>query len=154
MDDKDVANWVGGVIVALTLAIGAWLLVSPSSETSGGVARLRVSDVHPSSTMSAQPRIRPSQMQRCINKGPAPGVSGCVAASLVPPTPADHRAQRSIRPGAVGVTSPATQVSPPSAPATLPASTPATHTPTRQPLPHKAPVPGGNTNPPQTGPRP
>lgn len=38
-------------------------------------------------------------------------------------------------------------------PSTPPPSTPHS-APTRQPLPHNGPVPGGNTNPPHTGPRP
>lgn len=158
MDDQNVANWVGGAAIGLMLAAVAWVLVSPSSGTSGGNDPVPVSDRQASGTGFAIHRPL-HQGQRCI-------AAGCMApryAPSAPPTSSDRRVQGSNSPGAVGVMPPPAQVSAPAAPtsqppptqqpSTSPPSTPPPG-PTQQRLPHHGPVPGGNTTPPQTGPRP
>jgi len=156
MDDRQVANWAAGVVIGLMLAVAAWLLVTPSSGASGGDGQVRVSDVQPSRTIPTQSHSRPGQMQRCVDKGPAPGVSGCVAAfptSSSRPATSDRRLQRSTRPGAAAVTPPPTRALAPSS-ATPQPSTPPPTAPARRPAPHHGPVPGGSTSAPHTGPRP
>lgn len=111
------------------------------------------------------------------------GCAAAPSAPSAPPAPSDRRAQRSTHP-AVEVSAPRTHVPPPPAstnpqpatlqPATLQSSTPppsnpppsspqssnpppptSPHpSPTRPSLPHNGPVPGGDTSPPHTGPRP
>jgi len=167
MDDKNVANWVGGVALGMVLAAVAWLLVSQSPRTSGGNDTVSMRDRQVSRTVSAYtPTLDP--IQRCIDAA----VPGCLAGSSGPsgpPTPSDRGVQRSTRPAAVSVTAPPTQVPALSAPASPPPatrppaspqpsspqpSTPASPAPTRAPLHLKGPVPGGITSPPYTGPRP
>jgi hypothetical protein len=180
MDDRNLANWVGGVALGLVLAAVAWLLVF----------------VHPGRhDDSPSANRRPvDQVQLCIDAAAARAVTGCVAASLVePPLPSDHRAQRPTRPGPT-VTSPPTHAPVSSAPATSQAATsqqvtshstttqattsqPATTQPAntqpantqpantqpantqppaqpQRPAAHSGPVPGGTTSSPHTGPRP
>jgi hypothetical protein len=161
MDDHDLANWVGGVALGLVLAAVAWLLVSPSPGTRAGDDSVGLSDRQVSRIVSAYtPTFDP--IQRCIDVA----VSGCLPGSSGPsgpPTPSQRRTQRSTRPGAVMVAPPPTQVLAPSAPASVPPATPPPATPqtsspapapTPAPVQLKGPVPGGNTSPPHTGPRP
>ena len=174
MDDQMVSPWVGAMALAVMLAaLGAvaWLLVSLSPSTSGGSDRVSVSERQVSRSLSPHHQLL-AQRQRCIDAAAARGGPGCVAASVAPsapPIPADRRAQGSTHPAAVVVTPPTTQVSAPTTPASLPPSTqqastqqpstqqpstPSQPAPTRHPSPHNGPVPGGNTSPPHTGPRP
>jgi hypothetical protein len=161
MDDQDVANWVGAVALALVLAALGWLVVSPGPGAGGG-DEVRVSGRQGSWVVS--PHLRPlDQMQRCVAAAGALGVSGCVAGPSTPsasPTPSDRSTPRSTSRGEVGVTPSPAEVPAPSAPASLPpaqpqpSSSPPPPVPTRLRVPHSGPVPGGNTSPPHTGPRP
>lgn len=172
MDERNVANWVGGAAVGLVLAAITWLLVFSSPGTGGGSDQVRVSDPRVARNIAA--RHRPlDQMQSCIDAAAARSVSGCAAASFapsMPPTPSDRRVQRSTDRGAVGPGAPSVPVVAPSAPTSPPPATPQPSTSppastpppqptqhpasTQQPVSHTGPVPGGNTNPPHTGPRP
>lgn len=177
MDDQgvtyshDASYWVGAVVLGLVLAGVAWLLASLSTGTGGGRVQVRGSDRQVSRSLSAPHRL-PDQTQRCIDAAAARGVPVCTATSFAPSaraTPSDRRAQRSTHQVAVVVTPPPTPGPAPSAPASIqpatlqpstppsstpPSSTPPPATPTRRSLPHNGPVPGGNTSPPHTGPRP
>jgi hypothetical protein len=165
------------------LAAVTWLLVSLSPGPSGGDLRVGDRQVsRPPFAHHRLPDQMQRCIDADAGRGVS-GCVAASSAPPTPPTPSVHRVQRSTRPGAVGVTPPPTQVPSPSAPATLQASTvqvsvvqqstPQQSTPqpsapqpsapqpsapppapTRQPLPHNGPVPGGNTSPPHTGPRP
>jgi hypothetical protein len=179
MDDRNVATWVGALALGLVLAAVAWLLVAPVPRMSGA-GQAGPGDRQVSRTLSVHPHSL-EEMQLCIDASAIRGLPGCVAASFVPslPTPSAHRAQRAAGQAPAGVTPPPSQVPAVSAPATPPpatvqpavfqpadppssappSSTPPPPTsppsaPTRRPVPHKGPVPGGNTTPPHTGPRP
>lgn|SRR5690349_18643913 len=168
MDDRNLANWVGAGTLGLALAAAAWMLVSPSTGARGP-DQVRVSGGRHVSHAWDPNRPPEHQRQRCVEAAAARGVTGCAAASslrFAPPTLPALRAQPVTRAGALGATPPPTQVLA-SAPATVQPSTPQPSspspstaqpstppTPTRQPLAHHGPVPGGSTSPPTTGPRP
>jgi hypothetical protein len=170
MDDQEVANRVGAVVLGLVLAALAWVLVFTSPRLTGGDDQLRVSGWQVLGAVSAHHHQPLHQLQRCIDAVAPGGVSWCVAASSgpsAPPTQSDRLAQQGSGPDVVGVTPPPTPVVAPSGPATprpvtlQPStprpSTPRPPTPARRPLPHKGPVPGGtggSTSPPHAGPRP
>jgi|tagenome__1003787_1003787.scaffolds.fasta_scaffold20939178_2 hypothetical protein len=163
MDDENVADWVVAIALGLVLVAVAWLLVSPSPGTGGGNAPAPSSNRQIS--LSAHYRLL-DQMQRCMDVAAGRRGSGCLAASSAPsgsPSPSVRPLQRSARLTAVAVAPPPTQVPEPSAPATVapatlppssPQPSPQPPAPALRPLPHNGPVPGGNTSPPHTGPRP
>src|SRR3954451_158361 len=65
MDDQDVASLVGGIALVVILVVIAWLIVLPSSGTSGGPDRTgRVGDVASGTTSAHQSSS--DQLQRCI----------------------------------------------------------------------------------------
>jgi hypothetical protein len=80
MDDQEVANWVGGVAIGLMVAVGAWVLVSPASGTSGGDEQVRLSNGQPSSATSEPLRSQAGQTLRCAPARAATGFTGCLAA--------------------------------------------------------------------------
>jgi hypothetical protein len=165
MTDHKASYWFATVSGGLALVAVAWLLVSLDPGTSGGNVQVGASDRRVSHPLPRHHRV-PNQMPRCIDATPA-RVPGCLASPVAPSaptTPPVRRVQRSTRPGTVGVTPPATQVPALSAPASpqpsttqpsaTPSPAPSSPAQARQPLPHNGPVPGGNTSPPHTGPRP
>jgi hypothetical protein len=162
MDDRNLANWVGGVALGLVLAAVAWLLLVPGPGAGGGRDQVRASERRVSQAWDPN-RPPEHQMQRCVDAAAARALTGCLVAAYVrpvQPTPsAVPRALRPSRPVAVVVTPPPTHV-PASAgpvnlpPATVPPSAPPPPAPTRQTSARNGPVPGGNTGPPHAGPRP
>jgi hypothetical protein len=170
MDDQEASYWsywVGAAALVLVLAAVAWLFVSTSAGTTDANVQAPVTVQQVSGTRPAhhQPRDR---AQRCVDAAAGRGVSGCVAetsAPSAPPTPSERRVHRStlravvdvnavasnVAIGSAPAASPVTPTTPPSTP---PPSTPPPAAPARAPVPHHGPVPGGNTSPPHTGPRP
>jgi len=112
MDEQDLWDCVGVVVIALLLAVVVWLLVSPSPGQ-GGDDRARASGRQvsgPSLPTGSHERSVPAhrrlldQQHRCLDATAARGVAGCMVVSLEPagsPRPSDRPARRSTRAVAV-----------------------------------------------------
>ena len=173
MADHDVSysvahvSYVVAVVCgALALAAAGWLLVSVSHGPSSGQVRVSGSDPERSRPFVTHHRVH-SPLQRCIDATASRGVPGCPASSSArsaSPQLSDRHLRRparlstrEVKTRVAPAPAPSTPQSPPSSnpqPATTQSSTPSVPTSTPRRLPHNGPVPGGNTGPPHTGPRP